>query len=103
LDRIFERMTAMPAPKPAAAYAASLAAAQSHHTTADDSRDDRDIEDNPESHLTEADRLERSRIIDALNLTGWRRQDTASELGISRKVLWEKMRKLQISTQSENI
>jgi transcriptional regulator of acetoin/glycerol metabolism len=59
--------------------------------------------ENDEPDLSEADRQERSRIIDALNLNGWRRQDTAAELGISRKVLWEKMRKLQISTQSENI
>jgi len=46
---------------------------------------------------------ERERIVQALNANGWRRQDTAVDLGISRKVLWEKMRKFQISAQSENI
>lgn len=39
---------------------------------------------------------ERSRVIAALDANGWRRQDTAQQLGISRKVLWEKMRKYQI-------
>ncbi|WP_198970022.1 sigma 54-interacting transcriptional regulator [Xylophilus sp. ASV27] len=39
---------------------------------------------------------ERNRIIAALENNDWRRQDTAHELGISRKVLWEKMRKYQI-------
>ncbi|MFP3616521.1 helix-turn-helix domain-containing protein, partial [Paraburkholderia sp. SIMBA_050] len=38
----------------------------------------------------------RSRVIAALDANGWRRQDTAQQLGISRKVLWEKMRKYQI-------
>ena len=33
----------------------------------------------------------------ALDPNGWRRQDTAASLGISRKVLWEKMRKYQIA------
>lgn len=42
------------------------------------------------------DAAERSRIIDALDAHNWRRQDTASYLNISRKVLWEKMRKLHI-------
>ncbi|WP_066742685.1 sigma 54-interacting transcriptional regulator [Cupriavidus sp. D384] len=40
---------------------------------------------------------ERRRIIAALDANGWRRQDTAACLGISRKVLWEKMRKFQIA------
>ncbi len=40
---------------------------------------------------------ERRRIIAALDANGWRRQDTAASLGISRKVLWEKMRKFQIA------
>ncbi|KAF1046714.1 MAG: hypothetical protein GAK38_02277 [Xylophilus sp.] len=40
---------------------------------------------------------ERNRIIHALEANDWRRQDTAQQLGISRKVLWEKMRKYQIS------
>jgi DNA-binding NtrC family response regulator len=39
---------------------------------------------------------ERNRVIAALDANGWRRQDTAQQLGISRKVLWEKMRKYQI-------
>lgn len=39
---------------------------------------------------------ERNRIIDALQANDWRRQDAAHQLGISRKVLWEKMRKYQI-------
>lgn len=50
----------------------------------------------PVSGGTEAERAERMRIIAALEKHGWRRQDTAAELGISRKALWEKMRKLQI-------
>lgn len=40
---------------------------------------------------------ERNRIIAALGANGWKRQHTAQQLGISRKVLWEKMRKYQIS------
>ncbi|GAB2459760.1 sigma-54 dependent transcriptional regulator [Comamonas humi] len=40
---------------------------------------------------------ERNRIIAALGTNGWKRQNTAQQLGISRKVLWEKMRKYQIS------
>lgn len=40
---------------------------------------------------------ERRRIVAALDANGWRRQDTATCLGISRKVLWEKMRKFQIA------
>ncbi|WP_017758405.1 sigma 54-interacting transcriptional regulator [Pseudacidovorax intermedius] len=39
---------------------------------------------------------ERNRIIAALEVNDWRRQDAAQHLGISRKVLWEKMRKYQI-------
>ena len=97
LDRIFERMSALPGQKrqtgPTSDKADAPMVAQSQHGRPE----------NDEPDLSEADRQERSRIIDALNLNGWRRQDTAAELGISRKVLWEKMRKLQISTQSENI
>jgi len=40
---------------------------------------------------------ERNRIIAALEENDWKRQDTAQHLGISRKVLWEKMRKYQIT------
>jgi DNA-binding NtrC family response regulator len=43
------------------------------------------------------DQDERNRIISALGANGWKRQSTAQQLGISRKVLWEKMRKYQIS------
>lgn len=43
------------------------------------------------------DGADRTRVLDALATNGWRRQDTAQYLGISRKVLWEKMRKYQIS------
>ena len=39
---------------------------------------------------------ERNKIINALDANEWRRQNTAHYLGISRKVLWEKMRKYQI-------
>ncbi|AKQ56846.1 sigma 54-interacting transcriptional regulator [Bordetella hinzii] len=46
--------------------------------------------------LTQAERAERERILAALESHGWRRQDTAHHLGISRKVLWEKMRKLRL-------
>ncbi|SAK43752.1 sigma-54 dependent transcription regulator [Caballeronia pedi] len=42
------------------------------------------------------DMTERNRVIAALDANGWRRQDSAQHLGISRKVLWEKMRKFQI-------
>ncbi|PLZ03367.1 sigma-54-dependent Fis family transcriptional regulator [Burkholderia sp. WAC0059] len=42
------------------------------------------------------DMTERERVLAALDSNGWRRQDTAQQLGISRKVLWEKMRKYQI-------
>ncbi|EHP37435.1 Fis family transcriptional regulator, partial [Cupriavidus basilensis OR16] len=40
---------------------------------------------------------ERRRIVAELDANSWRRQDTAASLGISRKVLWEKMRKFQIA------
>lgn len=42
------------------------------------------------------DGVERNRILMALETKDWKRQDTAQHLGISRKVLWEKMRKYQI-------
>jgi DNA-binding NtrC family response regulator len=42
------------------------------------------------------DMAERSRLLAALDQNGWRRKDTAQFLGISRKVLWEKIRKYQI-------
>jgi len=50
----------------------------------------------PGEVLTDAERAERARILAALEAHGWRRQDTAHYLGISRKVLWEKMRKLRL-------
>lgn len=43
------------------------------------------------------DMADRTRVLDALTTNGWRRQETAQYLGISRKVLWEKMRKYRIS------
>jgi transcriptional regulator with GAF, ATPase, and Fis domain len=43
------------------------------------------------------DANERSRLITALERNAWKRAQTALHLGISRKVLWEKMRKYQIS------
>jgi DNA-binding NtrC family response regulator len=45
---------------------------------------------------SKGDMAERSRVLAALDANSWRRQDTAQYLGISRKVLWEKMRKYQI-------
>jgi DNA-binding NtrC family response regulator len=42
------------------------------------------------------DNADRNRIVEALDAHNWRRQDTADYLKISRKVLWEKMRKFQI-------
>jgi len=42
------------------------------------------------------DMTERNRVLAALEANSWRRQDSAQYLGISRKVLWEKMRKYQI-------
>lgn len=42
------------------------------------------------------DIADRNRIIEALDAHNWRRQDTANYLKMSRKVLWEKMRKFQI-------
>jgi len=56
----------------------------------------------PPAALSAAEKTERQRILAALEAHGWRRQDTASHLGISRKVLWEKMRKLRLGeTQIE--
>lgn len=49
------------------------------------------------------DVAERNRIVAALDANGWRRQDTATHLGISRKVLWEKMRKYQIVGQEAEV
>jgi DNA-binding NtrC family response regulator len=43
------------------------------------------------------DMNDRTRVLDALMANGWRRQDTAQYLGISRKGLWEKMKRYQIS------
>ncbi|OZI77938.1 sigma 54-interacting transcriptional regulator [Bordetella genomosp. 12] len=58
----------------------------------------------PAAALSGAERAERERILAALDSNGWRRQDTAHHLGISRKVLWEKMRKLRLGEpQGETI
>lgn len=46
--------------------------------------------------LTEEQLVERGEIIDALQLNEWRRRETAKSLGISRKALWEKMRRYGI-------
>ncbi|MGN6667556.1 MAG: sigma 54-interacting transcriptional regulator [Trinickia sp.] len=51
----------------------------------------------PQEKTGRWDSADRTRVIDALATNGWRRQETAQYLGISRKVLWEKMRKYQIS------
>jgi len=53
-------------------------------------------EPEPPPILSVAEKAERQRILAALEANGWRRQDTAQYLGISRKVLWEKMRKLRL-------
>lgn len=84
LDQVFERINALRL----ADEATSTASQQ---------------EAEPAAELSLAEQSERERIIGALNANGWRRLDTAAELGISRKVLWEKMRKLQITGQGENI
>ncbi|GGX08914.1 sigma-54-dependent Fis family transcriptional regulator [Pigmentiphaga litoralis] len=57
----------------------------------------------PASERNPQDIAERNRIVVALDANGWRRQDTASFLGISRKVLWEKMRKYQIVGQEAEV
>jgi DNA-binding NtrC family response regulator len=49
------------------------------------------------------DMAERSRVLAALATNSWRRQETAQYLGISRKVLWEKMRKYQIFDEEPEI
>ncbi|MDX3907746.1 MAG: sigma-54 dependent transcriptional regulator [Pigmentiphaga sp.] len=57
----------------------------------------------PANERSPQEAAERNRIICALDAHGWRRQDTANYLGISRKVLWEKMRKYQIVGQEAEI
>ncbi len=59
------------------------------------------VADNSESEFSTTELAERERIIEALERNAWRRQDSAADLGISRKVLWEKMRKLDITEQGE--
>lgn len=54
-----------------------------------------------ELDFNEAELAERVKIIEALERNAWRRQDSAADLGISRKVLWEKMRKFDITEQNE--
>jgi transcriptional regulator of acetoin/glycerol metabolism len=53
----------------------------------------------PVISLSAQEQEERARIINVLDTQNWRRQDTAAVLGISRKVLWEKMRKFNIKAQ----
>ena len=43
-----------------------------------------------------SDADERTIIIDELDKNDWRREKTATQLGMSRKTLWEKMRRLGI-------
>ena len=57
----------------------------------------------PANERSPQELAERNRIVGALDAHGWRRQDTASFLGISRKVLWEKMRKYQIVGQDAEV
>ncbi|MBH0309885.1 sigma-54-dependent Fis family transcriptional regulator [Alcaligenes faecalis] len=63
--------------------------------------DDAPILERPEPviSLSAQEQEERARIISVLDTQNWRRQDTAAVLGISRKVLWEKMRKFNIKAQ----
>jgi DNA-binding NtrC family response regulator len=49
------------------------------------------------------DMAERTRVLAALAINAWRRRDTAQHLGISRKVLWEKMRKYQIFEEEPEV
>jgi len=50
----------------------------------------------PSVDRTRWDAAERSRLLVVLEENAWRRQASALALGISRKVLWEKMRKYQL-------
>ncbi|MGI4861531.1 MAG: sigma 54-interacting transcriptional regulator [Janthinobacterium lividum] len=50
----------------------------------------------PGGERTRWDPAERARVLAILEENGWRRQASAFALGISRKVLWEKMRKYQL-------
>ncbi|MDQ2138140.1 sigma-54 dependent transcriptional regulator [Alcaligenaceae bacterium A4P071] len=65
--------------------------------------DSADLEPTDGRGLSPAELLERARVMTALQANGWRRQDTAQALGISRKVLWEKMRKLQLNRVAGSI
>lgn len=60
--------------------------------------EDQDIEHAPDLPPLNAflDAREREHIIQALRINGWRIADTAATLGISRKNLWEKMKRLGI-------
>ena len=50
----------------------------------------------PDKKNESAGKLTRERILDALNIHGWRREKTAETLGVSRITLWKKMKKYQI-------
>lgn len=50
--------------------------------------------------LTKEQLVERGYILDALEDNGWRRRETAESLGISRKALWEKMRRYGVREQN---
>ncbi|CAM5207812.1 Two-component system C4-dicarboxylate transport response regulator DctD OS=Castellaniella defragrans OX=75697 GN=HNR28_001904 PE=4 SV=1 [Castellaniella defragrans] len=57
----------------------------------------------PVASLSPGEQTERQRILKVLEENGWRRQDTAAVLGISRKALWERMRRLHIQAQGEGV
>ncbi|RXN93524.1 sigma-54-dependent Fis family transcriptional regulator [Achromobacter aloeverae] len=80
IERVFDRMGQGAAPGPGVALPAA-----------------REGEPAARAPFTPAEQAERARVVAALAANGWRRQDTANMLGISRKVLWEKMRKFQLA------
>jgi DNA-binding NtrC family response regulator len=57
-------------------------------------------ESNEEVHLKEAiERYERTLLLETLQLHHWRIAESAQSLGISRKSLWEKMRRYEIEAK----
>lgn len=65
-------------------------------SAARESRGLRAIAGGPPALLDASEQAERDRILAALDAHHWRRQATAAYLKMSRKALWEKMRKLHI-------
>lgn len=55
-----------------------------------------DTTQSPARDWSSRDINERERVLSQLEAHGWQRQVTAAALGISRKVLWEKMRKYRL-------